>query len=160
MTTVPWWALVALLLLLGSCSDDGGGTHPIATASSPDQLVALYKQKHSEGDLEGLLALIHWDGVEDNVRGLIRGSLQNDIDHELLEARFESQPPSTRRLEYTRNGVVYRLNLRAVGGLVVRYSPNKEPPRPGSGRVTGSTYKLGVSEDGTYRITLAAPVGR
>jgi hypothetical protein len=118
-------------------------------ASSRSDLARLYQRYFEAKDETKLQGLVYWASVQEAARqGFVR-SVRFDLGHRLKSVEFV---PLNRgeKLEYSKDGVVFRPSLPPVGRLVATYE--------GSGKLQRLTtsYLVGV-KDGHYYITLASP---
>ena len=137
--------VISVLLIVGGCT---GESPTSAGPATEDAIIALYTELHENADVNGMMKLVYWKGVEEPMRQMVRKSFQEASNRKIK--RVEVLPAQETQLtEYTRAGVRYRTNLEVIGNLEVIYD---DP-----GVVTSSMFPLG-KKDGVFFITTAAPV--
>jgi predicted subunit of tRNA(5-methylaminomethyl-2-thiouridylate) methyltransferase len=103
-------------------------------------------------DPDRLMKLVHWHGVEENIKQLMRAGfadlVKRDIDGIKIVPLDESDI-----FEYERNGVKYATNLVPIGKLLILF----EVTNPDESHAVNATFLVGEIE-GKYIITTAAPV--
>lgn len=86
-----------------------------------DELAAALHDAAGAGDVEAVLALAKWEGVEDPLRASLERSLRSVAEREVASVTVEDLPTDY-RARRVRSGVEYRPNLEVLGLLRVRFA--------------------------------------
>ena len=125
-----------------------------APPRTADQLIARFRKAHESRAIATILGLIYWGNAEPEMHRTMERNIAADFG--LAIKGIALQPlAKDQRLEYTRNGVLYRPTLRPVGQLKVEFLP--EPGK--DQQLRSSSYLVGI-QDGVYFLLTAAPVPR
>ena len=116
-------------------------------------VVKAYQDAHKRQNLEALLSLVWWEGVDAKTKDMLRRSFQDDLKQKLLRVSLEDPPAHSRPDTYTLDGVKYGINLKVVKRLKVEFAP--QTLAGGGSGTTTSFYRLGV-KNGRYYIATAA----
>ena len=114
-------------------------------------LIKNYKVAHTKGDVEAAMDLVHWVGVDENVKKSIRTGFERNFKRIIKEIEFVNISKDD-ILEYEVRGITYRPNLDVIKRMEVHYTPTDN-----KFDVKSSSYLIGIYE-GKYKITTAAPV--
>lgn len=116
-------------------------------------MVKAYQDAHKRQNLEALMSLVWWEGVDATTKDMVRRSFQDDLKQKLVKVSLEDPPAQGGPDTYTLGGVKYGVNLRVVKRLKVEFAPQNM-----AGGATGTTtsfYRLGM-KNGRYYIATAA----
>lgn len=147
--------LLLPLLLLAAC-DSEPAPPPSSNPSKPadaggSEFVKQYRAAHENKDLDALMKLVCWDGVEEPMREMYRSGWERDFPLKIHS--IELKPASFREIvsEYTRNGKTYRPNLEVTGWISIVWAKGQKAAP------TTTDMPVGM-KDGNTSITTAAPV--
>jgi hypothetical protein len=136
----------------GVTSTAGSANQSTSVASNADpgkELVAAFRRASEQKDLEAMLKLYCWDGVDAEMRETVRGNVEGELRQPVTELEIVPADPAQHgpRVE---GGIRWRPSLPVVAVLKAKYA--KAPP--GSGwNVEAADYTLGLKE-GHYRMTV------
>lgn len=123
---------------------------PVSPAGDPQYVfLAAFREASEHKNLEQMLELYCWDGVDAQMRETVRENVQDELRQPIADIEFVPVEPGKygRRDE---GGIRWKPNLNVVSLLKVRYTP----PPPGSGlTVSEAKHTLG-QQGGQYRITV------
>ena len=121
---------------------------------SKQELIDAYKQAHASGEVEAVLALVHWgenEGEEDrsHVRSLLEFDFDPAVVGELQKVTIEPLKPDS-IIEYEKDGKTYRPPLPPIGELVITFKI-----KTNTYSATSTTQLLVAEKDGGHYIVFA-----
>lgn len=131
------WLAVILLTLQVGCSE-------IGEHRAQRQFVQAFEEAQKMQDVDAMLALYAWEGVEEETYGVLRISVHTEIGWPIRWAKVVPLSASE-GYHYRHQEVDYVPNLQPVARLHVAY----DLPQ-----ATQSSYLLGKDETGSYRLVL------
>lgn len=139
-------AMVAPTLLRAQAGSD-------SPPRSAEALAERYRQAHASKDVEAIKRLFYWGSATDQTRTAVASYIAHDVAHPIRGVSVRALEASD-RLEYTIDGVVYRMTLRPTSKLVIDFLPRKE------GRLTynseQTSYFIGARNE-EYWLATAEP---
>jgi hypothetical protein len=102
--------------LSGIAGSPGGETDLQAT------FIARFRQASEKKDLDQMLQLYCWDGVDAELRETVRGNVLDEFLKPVADLRIESPPPGKYGAT-NEGGVRWKPNLPVIAVLKVRFSP-------------------------------------
>ncbi|MFL5339272.1 MAG: hypothetical protein ACJ8F7_03815 [Gemmataceae bacterium] len=124
--------------------------NPTRPAGDPQAaFIAAFRQACARKDVDQMLQLYCWDGVDSELRETIRGNVTDEFRQPLTDVKIEPPPPG-KYGPTVEGGIRWKPNLPVVAVLKVRFAP----PGPGSGLgLTAAEYGLGL-KNGQYRLVV------
>ncbi len=84
---------------------------------SPDELAAKYMQYFAAKDIEAILALYSLDGVDDSTKAFIKSDTEGGFARLITSYIVRPAQDRTKKLEYSREGVIYHIDPSLVGEI-------------------------------------------
>ena len=122
----------------------------VSTAGDPQGVfLAAFREASEHKDLQQMLKLYCWDGVDAEMRDTVRENVQDELRQPIADIELVSVEPG-KYGPRDEGGIRWKPNLNVVLLLKVRYT---KPP-PGSGlTVSEAKHTVGL-QGGEYRITV------
>ena len=126
-------------------------TSALVTPAGDPQAVflAAFREASEQKNLEQMLKLYCWEGVDAQMRETVRENVQDELRQPIADMEFVAAE-SGKYGPRDEGGIRWKPNLKVVSVLKVRYTP----PPPGSGlSVSGAKHTVGL-QGGQYKITV------
>ena len=120
---------------------------------SADELADHYRRAHARKDVHAIARLFYWGASTDKTRMLVTSFITQDVAHAIKGVRVQPLQPSD-LIEYTQNGVRYRMTLPATAKLVIDFQPRSA--NGGRYNAEQTSYFIGV-RNGEYWLVTAEP---
>jgi len=121
------------------------------TTGDPEAtILAAFRQASENKDVEQMLQLYCFDGVDAEMREVVRGNVRDELLHPVTDLQIVDAPPGKHgpRVE---GGIHWKPNLTVVKVLKAKFAP----AAPGEGfSITEADYALGI-QNGQYRIVMS-----
>lgn len=152
MRTLAVLVLPACLLLCGCLPSPAGSAGGTAGGSGDPaaDLVAAYRQAHSNQDIDAILALYCFDGADAEMRETIRGNVRDELLAPIKAIHIEPADPQAHGPR-DEGGIRWRPSLDVIALMTVEYDTSSVPP--GSFVFTESQHTVGT-RDGRYQLTV------
>jgi hypothetical protein len=111
--------------------------------------IARFRQANEQKDLDQMLQLYCWDGVDAELRETVRGNVLDEFLQPVADLRIESPPPGKYGAT-NEGGVRWKPNLPVIAVIKVRFSA---APKGKGLALSAAEYGLGL-QDGQYRLVV------
>jgi hypothetical protein len=118
------------------------------------RLIAQFKAAYATGSAEELSRLVYWEGADDATRKSVTSTLEH-LASSAISNVYVTRGTGDIPLEYKRNLVTYRPNLKLIGYLKAELAEDKDDSK--NVKTTSIGFPVGI-KDGAYRLCTAAPV--
>lgn len=134
----------------------GAGAPNVASQAAPAPagdpqaaIMAAFRQASERSDMDQMLKLYCWDGVDNEMRETVRGNVQDELEQPVTDLEFVPVEPG--KIGPTvEDGIRWKPNLPVVAMLRARYTK----PRPGTQlTLSEANHTLGL-QGGQYRLTV------
>jgi len=128
----------------------------LAPPRSQQQLAERYRRAHAEHNVEAIKRLVYWGASTERTRTLVSSFIEHDVTNALLRVSVVGLDPSD-RVEYTQDGVTYRMTLPPTAKLRLDFVPRSA--HGGTYKSEQTSYFIGA-RNGEYWLVTAEPVPR
>ncbi|MBI4853461.1 MAG: hypothetical protein HY819_16830 [Acidobacteria bacterium] len=118
----------------------------IANTSEPalDKLIYDYKQAHSQKNIDAVLALYYWDGVDEKIKKSVFNNHKRYLDYKITSIRV-AKAPLQEYNPFILEGKKYRTNLKVTKVLKVKFENTKTTKEV--------TIPIGIKDSKYYFVT-------
>lgn len=133
-----------------AAATSSSGAATVAVGNDPQQtFLAAFREANAKKEVDAMLALYCWSGVDSETRETVRGNVQDELLQPVTDLKIVPAEPG-KHDRTVEGGVRWRTNLPVAAVLKVQYAPAK----PGTGlHVSSAEHLLGL-QGGEYKIVV------
>lgn len=132
-----------------SAPASGGAAGSSSTQDPRAALIAAFRRASEQKDLDAMLALYCWDGVDAEMRETVSGNVRDELRQPVMDLEIVDAEPG-KHGPREEGGFRWKPNLPVVAVMKARFAP----AAPGTGlSVSEAEYLLGM-QGGEYRIVV------
>ncbi|TRX58837.1 hypothetical protein FNH22_13260 [Fulvivirga sp. M361] len=113
--------ICTLLLLIACNSEQSKEIDPKLS----NALIEEYKEATKQDNIDGLMNLVYWENVQDDVKEMMVNTSNAVLKHEFLSAEVVPMPEDF-ETTYIRNGNKYGFKIEPFAKLIVQFNPEAE----------------------------------
>jgi hypothetical protein len=129
-------------------SSSGGGS-VAASGDAQQTFLAAFREANAKKNLDAMLALYCWDGVDSELRDTVRGNVEGEMSQPIKDLEIVPAAPG-KYGPTVEGGIHWRPNLPVTAVLKVQYAR----ARPSTGLHVSSAQHLLGMQGGDYKIVV------